>query len=194
MERPRRLLAEIIAVVLFGLIVFGLWKWTAWRQADAIAEQSAVHERRLAEVVQERDRLLNEMAHTQGELVLRAFAAGLRPAILAERRVDIDGAIEDLIGIADVTFVHVLRPDGAVIASSDRKLTATGHADERAAWALGVSAPISRQGMLPGTVESAMPIGGAEEGVVAIVWLAYESGGGSSANREPAATAPPETI
>ena len=72
-----------------------------------------------------------------------------------------------------VSFVHVLTPDGQVLSSSDRRLMATGQADERAKWALSAEELLVRQAA-EGVTELAMPVRGVSE-PVAVLWLGYRT-------------------
>jgi hypothetical protein len=73
-----------------------------------------------------------------------------------------------------VAFVHVLAPDGKVLASSNEKYAVAGSADVRASWALQAADLQTRPGDLPGTLEIAAPFQGAS-GRVAVLWLGYKT-------------------
>lgn len=128
----------------------------------------------------------------EGEVVLRAFAAGIAPSIRAERRESLEVAAVSLLRVPGVEGIHVLRPDGTVVYSSDAKLATTGRGGERAAWALAASGLASRESHRPGVVELATPVvdGGR---ALAIVWLEFGHAAVREAARPQALSVPPGT-
>ena len=115
----------------------------------------------------------DSVARAQGEVVLRAFAAGISPAVLAGRREGVEIAAVSLLHVPGIAGIHVLGLDGAVIYSSDAKLVATGEAEYRGNWALQASELISRPSTRPGVLEVAIPIVNAGQ-PIAVAWLEYD--------------------
>ncbi len=113
------------------------------------------------------------IAMTEGESLLRAFVAGIGPAVIAKRHETVELAAVSLLRIPGVAGVHVFGVDGDVLYSSDAKLTTTGKAGYRGAWALEASQRVSRTSDRPGLVDFAVPIenGGNR---LAVVWLEYD--------------------
>ena len=117
------------------------------------------------------------MAAQQAEAVLRGYAAGAYPSLMADRPgEELDVTIGALLELPGVQFAHLLEPGGAVLASSDRKLTIQGAVGERGAWALGVTELASRQGDRAGVLELAAPVL-STAGTEAILWLGYDTQG-----------------
>lgn len=119
------------------------------------------------------ERWADSVARAQGEVVLRAFAAGISPAVLAGRREGIEIAAVSLLHVPGIAGIHVLGLDGAVLYSSDAKLVATGEAEYRGDWALQASELISRPSTRPGVLEFAVPIVNAGK-PLAVAWLEYD--------------------
>jgi hypothetical protein len=180
----RRLLIEIAVVVVVALIGFVAWWWCA-RQSDArVAEVQAQSDARIAAAAESAELWASSLAARQAETVLRAFAAGLYPQLLVSDTggEGFDIAIGALLELPGVDFVHILGPDGSVLASSDRKFMVAGAVGDRADWALGTTQLASRRGNLPGTIELATPIL-STEGVEAIAWLGYNTEGVRESSR-----------
>jgi hypothetical protein len=95
----------------------------------------------------------------------------------------LDMAKGSLLRLPHVAFVHVLAPDGTVLASSNEKYSVAGRADDRASWALAADDLRTRPGDLPGTLEIAAPFQGAS-GRVAVLWLGYKTQELSEAERQ----------
>jgi hypothetical protein len=171
----KRLLIEIAVVLVLVLAGYGAWWWCA-RQAERSAGELALdYEARVTTVRQSCELWAAAMAAQQAEAVLRAFAAGAYPSLMAVRPgPELDVAMGALLELPGVEFAHLLAPDGAVITSSDRKFTILGEVGERAAWALGATELTSRQGDDRGTLELAAPVL-STEGVEAIAWLGYDT-------------------
>jgi len=130
------------------------------------------------------DQWAEAVASAQGEIVLRAFAAGISPAVLAGRREGVEMAAVSLLHAPGIAGIHVLGLDGTVLYSSDAKLAATGDAAYRGDWALQVSELTTRPSTRPGVTEFAMPIVNAGE-PLAVAWLEYDVGAVKSASRPP---------
>ncbi|HSL82293.1 MAG TPA: hypothetical protein VLF66_05920 [Thermoanaerobaculia bacterium] len=173
----KRLLIEVLVVLLVALAGYGAWWWCA-RQAERGAEELARdYEARIAAVEEGCEAWASAMAAEQAEAVLRSFAAGAYPSLMEGRPgEELDVAVGALLELPGVEFAHLLDPEGTVLASSDRKFTVLGEVRERAEWALGATELTSRQGERAGTEELAAPIL-STEGTEAILWLAYDTQG-----------------
>lgn len=173
----KRLGIEIAVVLAVALIGYAAWWWCA-RQAERSAQELAVdYEARVATVRQNCEFWAASMAAQQAEAVLRAYAAGAYPSLMAERPgEELDVTIGALLELPGVQFAHLIEPGGAVIASSDRKFTILGEVGERGDWALGVTELSSRQGDRTGVVELAAPVL-STAGTEAILWLGYDTHG-----------------
>lgn len=173
----KRLLIEIAVVLAVALAGYGAWWWCS-RQAERNAEELARdYEARIGTLTRSCEAWAAAMAAEQAEAVLRSFAAGLYPSLMAGRPgEELDVAVGALLELPGVTFAHLLEPGGTVLASSDRKFTILGEVSEEAAWALGTTELTSRQGDREGTLELAAPVL-STEGTEAIVWLAYDTAG-----------------
>ncbi len=165
-------LTLILALATAAGAGYAIWKWQdrAWGARLAAAEEKAAGEQ--AQLRQEAESWAGAVARRSAIGTFRGFLAGINPALLAERRESLELAAVGLLRVAGVTALHVLRPDGSVLYSSDGKYATTGQADDRAAWALAASELSEREAATPGVVEVAAPVieGGK---VLAIVWLAY---------------------
>ena len=124
------------------------------------------------------------LVNTEGASVLRAFVAGIAPAVMAQRKESLEFAAVSLLRIQGVAGIHVLATDGSVLYSSDAKLTTTGKAEYRGAWALQATELVSRPGSRPGVIEFAMPIVQAEKRL-AVAWLEFDAARVQSEARPP---------
>ena len=173
----RRLLWEIGLGALAIAAMFGVWKLQEWRAGKQLAELEAGHRAELAEHTAETERWAAELGYQQAELVFQSFAAGIRGDLEAGRIEDVTTAIDLMIRLDPVLFVHVLGPDGTVLGTTDRKLEITGESDERARWALESSELVVRTG-LDQLVEIAGPITVDEDQrKLAVLWLGYQDTG-----------------
>ena len=173
----RRLLWEIGLGALAIAAMFGVWKLQEWRIGKQITQLEADHQAQLAQQVEETERWAAELGYQQAELVFQSFAAGIRGDLEAERIEDVTTAIDLMIRLEPVLFVHVLGPDGTVLGTTDRKLEITGESDERARWALEANELVVRTG-LDQLVEIAGPIQAGEDGPkLAVLWLGYQDTG-----------------
>lgn len=172
MQNSTRLLLEIAGVALAIAAVVVTWWSGEHQQRTQLAEVQTRHVAELQAVeeraIETRDRLVMREA----EAVIKAFSAGVHPAIMANRTESVDAAVVDLIQIPEVVFAHVATPQGVVIASSDRKLVGTGNLGERGSWALAATDLQTRPGDADGTVELAMSLS-ANSGWHVVVWLGY---------------------
>lgn len=169
-----RIVWEILVLVVLAAVGWGLYTWTErdWRDRLAAAEESRRSE--LAEVRRDRAASEGRQMLREAEAVARAFASGIQSQALAGRYEAVENAVGQLLLLPRVVFVHVLAPDGAVLASSDRKLVATGEAGPRAEWALGAGELATRPELETGVTEVAVPLRGVS-GPGAILWMAYET-------------------
>jgi hypothetical protein len=171
----KRLLIEIAVVLVVALAGYGAWWWCSRQAAGSAAELALEYEARSTTLRQNCELWAAAMAAQQAEAVLRSFAAGAYPSLMAERPgEELDVAVGAVLELPGVQFAHLLAPDGAVLTSSDRKFTILGEVGERAEWALGATELTSRQGDDRGTLELAAPIL-STEGVEAILWLGYDT-------------------
>lgn len=131
-------------------------------------------ETRLGALRSEADAVEDELASGRAEAVFRAYSAGIHAAVLASRKESLELSVEELVRLPGVAFIHLLQPDGSVIASSDRKLVVMGKVGERGVWALGAQGFVSRKGDMAGTLEMAMPLEDAA-GVKTVLWMSYET-------------------
>lgn len=133
---------------------------------------------------------VDAIARTQGQIVLRAFAAGIAPSVLAGRRESVEMAAVDLLVVPGIAGIHVLAPDGAVIYSSDAKLATTGEGAYRGSWALNATELVSQASTRPNVIDYAIPVlGGGER--KAVIWLEYDVAAVKAAATQPAS--PPST-
>ena len=184
MQTPSRTVVEIAGVGLAIVVIL----FTVWGGAHARRSQIAeIQARHLGELETAQQRALetkDRLVMREAEAVLRAFSAGLHPAILANRTEAVDAAVVDLIQLPEVVFAHVATPQGVVIASSDRKLVGPENVGERGRWALKATDLQTRPGDADGTVELAMPLA-ASSGWHVVVWVGYDIGAAGAAADEP---------
>ena len=164
--------------------------------ADRVDSMQARYDRQLVEARTAGEQWADAVARTQGEVVLRAFAAGISPAVLAGRREGVEIAAVSLLHVPGIAGIHVLGLDGDVLYSSDAKLVATGEAEYRGAWALQVSGLTSQPSSRPGIIDIAVPIANADR-PLAVAWLEYDVGSvreaARSAETKPTRDAVPST-
>lgn len=179
--------ALLIAVLL--LAVAGVW-WFMDRRAAGEREQLEMGwESRVAAAEAETGRWTEALAEGEARAVFRAFAAGIHPQVLPERRESLDQAVAALLELPAVAGVHVLGADGRVLASSDRKLQTTGRLDDRDAWVLETGELTLREGDRAGVVQLAAPIVG-PAGPAGYLWLAYDTAAARDAARPMGPPAP----
>ena len=158
-----------LLLLLLGLVAVGLWQWSE--------HQAAVEHRRLGEEADSRvaacqadsAETVARLTEREAESVARAFTSGSYPAILGGDRSAVDAAIGQLVQLPQVAFVHVLGADGAILATSDRKVKETGDAGEVGEWARSVDRFTSRAGATRGVTEVAVPVDGAGARVAVVV-------------------------
>ncbi|MEM8930124.1 MAG: hypothetical protein AAGE94_03055 [Acidobacteriota bacterium] len=181
-----RLKIELFLIGGLALAVLLVWFWGERQLVTQTEKLTADYEaqleaQRLA-LATDRER----RADHEAVAVFRAFAAGVQSAILAGRADAVDSAVGELLEVPGVVAVHVLRADGSVVATSDRKLATTGSLDERDAWVLEISGLVSKRGRIDGTREVASAIRGAAGGRE-LIYLVYEPGAEAPAPITPVA-------
>lgn len=174
MSNQKRLMVEIGAALLLILICFAVWSFSGRRCERRVAELTARHESAVKETRQEGEARAGKLAASEAEAVFRAFAAGIQGSALGQQRGALDMAKTSLLRLPYVAAVHVLAPDGTVLASSNEKYAVAGRTAGRASWALQATDLQTRPGQVPGTIEIAAPFQGAS-GRVAVLWLSYKT-------------------
>ena len=174
-DRPktnwRRLLWEVLGAALLIAAVWGAWTFQEHRKTQALEQQALTHTEELQAVRQQLTKATTSGAWKEARAVFQTFAATAGPAIETGEGAA-DQAIAALIRLPGVRFAHLLLPDGQVLATTDRKLEATGQADERARWALDSEETRERAGS-DGTLEIAGPLAGQDPRLSPILWLGY---------------------
>ena len=166
----RRFAVESLIVLILLLVAAGIWWWKD-REIVRAREDAAA---RVVEVAAEAERWAAELAAHEAESAARSFAAGVAPQVLAERAESVEQAVLSLLEVEAVVFVHILDPEGGVIASSDRKLTTTGMAGAEAGWALTTEELTTRPSNRPGVLELAAPIVGPTD-AKGYLWMGYDT-------------------
>lgn len=184
------LVAAALACVALGFVAAQQIDLARYENRAAAIEER--NEQRIAELHAAAERWADAVALAQGEVVLRAFSAGISPAVLAGRREGVEIAAVSLLHAPGIAGIHVLGLDGAVLYSSDAKLAATGDAAYRGDWALQVSELTSRPSTRPGVIDIATPIVNAGK-PLAVAWLEYDVGAVKSASRPPELSQATET-
>lgn len=165
----QRILVDLVLIAVVVLVAAGAWWWKD-RQMDQLREEHQFHVEQLHARAQE---WAETLARGEVEAVGRSFASGITPMVLSQRTESIDQAVVALLDVSGVVFVHVLDPEGNVLASSDRKLVTTGTGGGKAAWALGSPGLRTRRSERSGVLELAAPIvGGA--GISGVLWMGYD--------------------
>lgn len=189
----KRLVIEIVMCVVFVLALFGLW-FVMDRGAEAEHEKLQIMCRVEIEAAEaDAARWTEALARGEAEAVFRAFAAGVHPLVLPGRGDALDQAVAGLLELPAVVGVHVVAADGAVLASSDRKVMTSG-LDERSSWVLATSDLTVTDGDRPGVLQLAAPVVG-PAGPAGFVWMAYDVEQARTAARPaaPAEAAGPDT-
>jgi hypothetical protein len=150
------------------------------RSETRIGALQAQQNQDLERVRRESESRVDAMARTQGEIVLQAFAAGISPSVLADRRDAVEIAAVGMLHVPGVAGVHVLALDGGVIYSSDAKLTTTGEGNYRGSWALQATELTTRPSERPDVIDVAAPIASAGQ-PQAVAWLEYDTAAAKNA-------------
>jgi hypothetical protein len=189
MANRKRLLIEVAGAVLLLLLCLAFWSASQRSGERRLADAEAGHQDAFNQQRQEYEVRAERLAAGEAEAVFRAFAAGIQGSALAQQRGMLEVAKGSLLRLPHVAFVHILGPDGAILASSNGQYEVAGRADARADWALGVADLETRQGDLPGTIEVAAPFQGAS-GRAAVLWLGYKTQELLAAQDQPASPSP----
>ncbi|MGH9381441.1 MAG: hypothetical protein ACRD2Z_12610 [Thermoanaerobaculia bacterium] len=164
-----------IVILVLVLALAGLWLWQQQRGERLTARHAEALERQRQELSARAETWAGAVADRGADALFRAFAAGVQPAVLSGRSEALLQAKNALLQVPDVTFVHVLTPDGQVLMSSDDKLTATGQVGDQAAWALAARELTRRDGGVAGAVELVGPIRSGTD-VAAVLWMGVSRG------------------
>jgi len=138
---------------------------------DIEAEQKASE---IAALKQDAFVWASTIAEDQGGQVLRSFAAGLTPLLLAERTAAVEIAGASLLRLQGVQGVTILRANGQVLYASDAKLTVDEAGNDQTRWALSATDFVTRPAVQPGTIEMALPVNDAGK-PLAVIWMAYDA-------------------
>lgn len=164
---------EALIIVILLLALAGVWWYKDHRAEAERAELEADWQARVAAAEAATEEWTEALAAGQAEAVFRAFASGIHPLVLPGRRDTLDQAVAGLLGLPGVEEIHVLDPEGQVLASSDRKLQTTGRLEPRDAWVVETSEQTTRRADREGVVEIAAPIVG-PSGPAGFLWLVYD--------------------
>lgn len=167
---------EFLIILLLILAAVGIWMWKDHQRTVALADAEEACAARVEGVVAAGEEWAAALADGEAEAAFRAFAAGVHPLILRNNADALYQAVGALLELPGVAFVHVVAPDGAVLASSDRKLLTTGQVGEAGTWVLTTADLEVRDGEVEGLQELAAPVIGAT-GPAGFLWLGYETGG-----------------
>jgi hypothetical protein len=174
MSGARRFLLDVLMIALAGALVWGAWGWQEGRRKRALSEATERHAAEVADLKAKAEFWADALAAGEAQAVFRAFHAGIAPDVYTGRTESVEMAAVSLLDLPGIEFVHLLRPAGEVLYSSDAKLVAEGKAGERGAWAVSTIEPTSRAGATRGVTEVAAPITG-PGGPVAYLWLGYRT-------------------
>lgn len=170
----KRLGIEAIIIGLLVLAIAGIWWWRGHAAGEEIEQLRADRDEQVSVLSGDALRWAGRLSAGEAEAVFRAFAAGVAPQILPGGEPNLDLAVGGLLELPAVDFVHVLAPDGTVLATSDRKLATTGRIGEAERWALGSDDLIRRASSQPGVTELAAPIVGSA-GPAGYLWMGYRT-------------------
>ena len=188
----KRLGVEALVILVLVLVGAGTW-W--WKDREAAGRLGRLEETCRAQVTAARaesEAWAGSVAAGEATAVFHAFAAGVQPAVLAGRRDSLDQAVTALLALPGVAAVHVLGADGEVLATSDRKLLATGRLDARDAWVLATTDLTIRPSDHPGVTDVAAPVIGAA-GPAGYLWMSYRTDEIRDAAKPKGASPPGET-
>lgn len=169
----RRFGIEFLIILILVLVAAGIWFWKDGARDKAVADAETACRQEVAALTEQGEHWAQALAVSEAHAAFRAFAAGVHPLVLRGGADTLDQAIGALLELPGVSFVHVLAPDGSVLASSDRKLSTTGQIGEDGTWVLAASEVVEREGAQPGTRELAAPLIGAS-GPAAHLWMGYD--------------------
>ena len=188
----KRTVVEILAVLALALVAVGAWWWADRRRGERLETERAQSQERLRTLESAANRWADALAASEAEAAFRAFASGIQPLVLANQAQAIDQSVGALLELPGIAFVHVVAPDGSVLATSDRKLATTGSIPDEGRWVLETAGLAVRRSADPGVLELAAPVVGAA-GPAGFLWLAYDTGAVMAEERPvdwPGATVP----
>lgn len=174
MSAARRFFVQAAIILVLVALVVGVWWWKDGQRQRQLDEQAALHAGEVADLRTKAEFWAEALAAGEAEAVFSAFTAGVAPSVLANRVDSVEIAAGALLELHGIEFVHVVRPDGTVIYTSDRKLTTAGTAGERLAWALSTTELTSRDSDVRGVTELAAPLAN-PDGPVAYIWIGYRT-------------------
>lgn len=178
----KRVGVEIVIIVILALIAVGAWFYKDYEAAREMERVNREHTAWVDELRLAATGWAESLSEREAEAAFRAFAAGVAPTLLAGRNDTVDQAVGGLLELSGIAFVHVLGPDGEVLASSDRKLMTAGTVGERATWVLASDQVTTRPSERRGLLELAAPVVGSS-GPVAYLWMGYDVEEGVEATR-----------
>lgn len=164
---------ELLIILLLILVAIGIWIWKDREARKALDEAELEQQQEIAALVDSGEAWAQALAASEAMATFRGFAAGIQPLILNGQTDMLNQAVGSLLELPEITFIHVIGADGAVLASSDRKLTTTGTLPEGDLWVLETSDVMDREGRSPGIRELAAPVVGAA-GPAAYLWMGYD--------------------
>lgn len=168
----RRLLWEIAVTILLVGAVYGAWQLQEARKTRALDEQATAFRTELDTARQKLAKTTASQARGEARVVFETFASTIGPVYEIGGAEAVNQAIDALLRLPGIRFVHLLEPGGRVIATTDRKLEATGQADQRARWALDTLETQERSDS-DGTFELAGPLPNADPQLAPVLWLGY---------------------
>ena len=171
----KRVGIEFLIILVLVLAAAGIWMYKDHTAQLAIEAQREACAAQTAALADSGERWAQAVADGEAHAAFAAFAAGVHPLVLRGGGETLDQAIGALLELPSVSFVHILAPDGAVLSSSDRKLTTTGQVGEDGTWVLTTSGVVERKGATPGARELAAPLVG-PSGPAAFLWMGYDIG------------------
>lgn len=180
----KRVGVEALIIVILILAAAGIWWWKERELGTRLSEEAESCRGEVALVHKQGEAWATRLAASEATAAFRAFAAGVQPAVLTGRRDNLDQAVSALLDVPGIDAVHIVNAQGEILASSDRKLLATGQIGERGAWVLATTALTTRAGDRPGVTELAAPVVGAA-GPAGFLWIGYRTGAVRDAARPP---------
>lgn len=177
----------VLAVLVLLGVLAGAWWWNDRQAERELEELRTTMESRVAAVQREAREQSAALHRSEARAAFRSFAAGIAPSVLAKRGEGLDQAVGGLLEVPGVVFVHVIQADGAVLATSDRKLATLDNATEYAQWALGSTKLTVRESEREGVLELAAPVVG-PTGPAGYLWMGYDTGRTTEATRPEAST------
>lgn len=171
----KRIGFEFLIILVAILLAAGIWWWKDHEASQAVEAAETAQRQAVAQITADGESWARSLAISESQAAFRAFAAGIQPLILSGNTETLNQAVGGLLELPGIDFVHILGDGGAVLASSDRKLTTTGQLDADSTWVLETSKVVEREGDAPGTREIAAPVVGAA-GPRAYLWMGYDTG------------------